>query len=259
MTTSTSHEQIQKPEERELENKEAELASLEANLIQRELDLATLRAELTDFEIQYLRTVGVLYAELDEIQAQIAEVRARRTPSDPGTQEQAARARTQAQESSQTARAIGEPKSKPTESLKKLFREVAKRVHPDLAGNDADRARRQRLMAEANRAYENGDDAKLQAILDEWETSPDSVEGEGVGPELIRVIRKLAQIQRRLVKIEAEMRQLSTSDLYKLWLKTDEAENQERDLLKEIASQVERDIDAARTRLAAIAENSAHA
>ena len=57
------------PEERELENKQAELASLEAELIQRELDLATLRAELAEFESRYLRTVGVLYAELDEIDA----------------------------------------------------------------------------------------------------------------------------------------------------------------------------------------------
>ena len=55
------------PEERELEKKKAEFASLEAELIQRELDLATLRAELRDFESRYLRTVGVLYAELDEI------------------------------------------------------------------------------------------------------------------------------------------------------------------------------------------------
>jgi hypothetical protein len=34
------------PEERELEKKKAELASLEAELIPRELDFATLRAEL---------------------------------------------------------------------------------------------------------------------------------------------------------------------------------------------------------------------
>ncbi len=257
MATSPSREQIQKPEERELENKKAELASLEVDLIQRELDLASLRAELTDFENQYLRKVGVLYAELDEIQARIAEAEARRTPSDLGAQEQAARARTQAQESSQTARALSEPKSKPTESLKKLFREVAKRIHPDLATNDADRARRQKLMAEANRAYEDGDEAKLQAILEDWETSPESVEGEGVGPELIRVIRKISQIQRRFVEIEAEMEQLSTSDLYQLWAKTEEAEKQGRDLFKEMASQVDQEIAAARKRLASIAENSA--
>jgi hypothetical protein len=257
VTTIASREQIQKPEERELENKKAELASLEADLIQRELDLATLRAELTSFENGYLGTVGLLYAELDQIKAQIAEADARRRPSDLGMQEAAARARTQAEESFQNARAIGESKSKLTESLKKLFREVAKLIHPDLATNDADRGRRQKLMAEANRAYEDGDEVRLQAILTEWETSPESFEGEGVGPELIRLIRKISQIQRRFVEIEAEMQQLSTSDLYQLWAKADELESEGRDLLKEIALQVEQEINAARKRLAAMGENSA--
>jgi hypothetical protein len=112
-------------------------------------------------------------------------------------------------------------------------------------------------MAAANRAYEDGDEAKLQAILIDWETSPESVEGEGVGAELIRVIHKISQIQRRFVEIEAEMQELKTSDVYQLWCRTEEATNQGRDLFKEMASQVEREINAARKRLAAVAENSA--
>jgi hypothetical protein len=68
-------------------------------------------------------------------------------PSDSKAQEQAIRARAQAQESSETAKDIAVPKPKPTENLKRLFREVAKRIHPDLATNDADRARREKLFA----------------------------------------------------------------------------------------------------------------
>ena len=156
----------------ELEKKQAELATLEAELIQRELDLATLRGELADFENRYIRTVGALYAELDEIEAQIAEAQARRKPSDSDAQGRPHRARAQAQESSETAREIAVPKPKPTENQKKLFREVAKRIHPDLATNDADRARREKLMAEVNLAYENGDEAKLGDILADWESQP---------------------------------------------------------------------------------------
>lgn len=244
------------PEERELEKKQAELAALEADLVQRELDLATLRAELADFERRYLRTVGILYAELDEIEAQIAEAEARGRPSDSKAQEQAARARAQAQESSETTRLIAEPKPKASENLKKLFREVAKRIHPDLASNDADRARRQALMAEVNLAYENGDETKLRSILADWETSPDTVEGEGVGAELIRVIRKIAQIQKRLADIELESQQLYQSDLYQLKAKADDAEKKGRDLLKEMASQVENQIDAARKRVRAVVKNA---
>jgi len=247
----------QTPEERELEKKKAELASLETELIQRELDLATLRAELADFESRYLRTVGVLYAELDHIEAQIAAAQARRRPRDSEAQEQAARARAQAQESFETARAVVEPRSKPTENLKKLFREVAKCIHPDLAGNEAVRGRRQQLMAEANLAYENGDEAKLRSILADWEASPDTVEGEGVGAELIRVIRKIAQIQKRLSEIESEIQQLNTSDLCQIRGKADEAETQGRYLLKEMASQLETQISKTRNDLMTVTETNA--
>jgi hypothetical protein len=248
----------QTPEELELQRKQAELAALEADLIQRELDLATLRAELAEFESRYLRTVGVLYAELDEIEAQIAEAQARRRPSDSEMQEQATRARARAQESSETAKDISVPKPKPTESLKRLFREVAKRIHPDLAANDTNRERREKLMAEVNLAYENGDEAKLRSILADWESSPDTVGGEGVGAELIRVIRKIAQIQKRLTDIDAEIQQLNTSDLYQLRAKAGEAEKQGRDLLKEMGSQVEQQVAAAKKRRAMEVDRNAN-
>jgi hypothetical protein len=248
----------QTPEERELEKKQAELAMLEAELIQLELDLVTLRAELTAFESRYLMTVGVLYAELDEIEAQIAEAQAGRRPKDSKVQEQAGRARAQAQESAKVASAVVEPKPQPTESLKKLFREVAKRIHPDLAANDVDRLRRQKLMAEANVAYENGDEARLRSILADWESGPEAIEGEGVGTELIRVIRKIAQIQRRLAEIEAKDQQLRASDLYQLKAKVDQAELRGRNQLKEMASQVAHQITDAKRRLAtATGENPA--
>lgn len=52
-------------------------------------------------------------------------------------------------------------------ALKRLYREVAKRVHPDLTVDDADRGRRQRLMADANQAFANGDADWLKEILEE--------------------------------------------------------------------------------------------
>jgi hypothetical protein len=57
------------PEEKELNKKKAELKTLEGELAQRELDLATLKAELHNFQNIYLSVVGIRHAELEEIEA----------------------------------------------------------------------------------------------------------------------------------------------------------------------------------------------
>lgn len=246
----------QTPEERELASKLEELAILEAELADRELELATAHGEMHAFEQRYLRIVGVRFAELDEIKAKIAQARARVSPDDRGAQEAASQARTQADESAKAAGATEEvertAKFEPSDSLKRLFREVAKRIHPDLADDEQDRIRRTRLMAEANRAYEEGDEAKLRAILDEWENSPESVKGEGAAAELVRAIRKIAQANTRLRGIEAELEHLGDSDMYQLMLKANEAEAEGRDLLAEMAETVVQQISAATHELAAV-------
>src|SRR5437762_1774685 len=189
----------QTPEERELAAMKADLAALEIQLAQRELDFATLRVELHAFEQRYLRIVGVKFAEIDDLEAQIAEALNRRTPSDETTRRRAEEARTKATESAAAAGAI-EPQAhaedfKPSDDLKRLYREIAKRIHPDLATDDAERAKRNQVMAEVNRAYADGDEARLRAILSEWETSPDAVTGKGIGAELVRTIRKIHQVE----------------------------------------------------------------
>jgi len=206
------------PEERELERKRAELAGLAAELADRELELATLRASLRAFEMQYLRIVGVKYAELDEIEAQIAEAEATQYPTDAEAGRRAEQARARARESGSAASIAQDSEERPrftaSERLKKLYREIARRLHPDLAGDESDRGRRTRLMAEANSAYEAGDEARLEAILREWETSPESVRGEGAGAELVRIIRRIAQAEARIQAIGAEIAQLRASELH---------------------------------------------
>ena len=119
---------------------------------------------------------------------------------------------------------------------------MARRIHPDLAVDDADRAKRQRLMADANRAYENGDEPRLRAILEEYESSPDSVFGHGTGVELVRVIRKIAQVKRRLAEIQSETDQIRASDLFELNKKVAEGAMQGRDVLNEMASAIQSQI-----------------
>jgi hypothetical protein len=216
---------------------------LDVEVAQRELDLVTLRAELNEFEREYLRVVGVKLAELDEIEARIAEAEARLKPKDDKAQERAQQARAQAQESAQSAgvaqEARPEGKFKPSDELKEFYRELAKRIHPDLATNEEERALRTKFMTEANLAYEQGDLARLREILREWESSPETVRGEGVGADLVRTIRKIAQMRRRLVAIQEQVEALRQSELYILWHKVLTAQGEGRNLLEEMALRVE--------------------
>ena len=241
-----------RPEENELRLKLLELADFEKELVEKELQLTGLRAELAAFERQYMGTVGVLYAELDEIAARIAELIAHRNPSNAQAQESAHQARKKAEESGS---AVGElalkagKNFKPSPELRNLYREVARRIHPDLATDAADRARRQRFMAQANSAYEQGDEARLKAILEEYESSPDTVTGGGVGAELVRAIRKIAQVKRRLVEIEGEMKLFMELELMELKNRVEEGTKQGRDILAEMARAVGLRIDEARSKL----------
>lgn len=246
----------QTPEERELEDKRAKLLTLETDVAQRELDLATLQRELRAFEGRYFRIVGVLYRELDELEAQIAEAQARRNAQDPELRARAATARAKATDTANATSVVlrrsKDAESAPSERLKKLYREAARRIHPDLATDDKERARRNRVMADANRAYEEGDEAKLCAILEEWHTSPEAVEGEGIGAELIRTIRKIHQVERRLTDIAVAIAKLKASELYELKQKVDTAQADGQDLLAQMAAQLKTQIAQARTRLDAL-------
>ena len=244
---STAINRRMSPEEEELAKKREELALLQAKLADRELFLTNLRTELSAFEGLYLRQVGVLYAELDEWNARAAELRAEEECTE-GARSAATHARTQAEESHAAVHGeAAEPKEfTPSSELKSLYREAAKRIHPDLATDEADRHKREQLMSEANAAYQRGDADALIKILEGYESSPESVQGEGVAADLVRVIRQIRQVESRLSQIEVEIANLSDSDIAKLRDKVEAAETEGRHLLAEMAEDVKRRVDIAR-------------
>ena len=56
----------------------------------------------------------------------------------------------------------------PSPSLRELYLEVVNNIHPDRAANEVDRALRERLMKEANAAFERGDAETLRKALEEY-------------------------------------------------------------------------------------------
>jgi uncharacterized protein (DUF342 family) len=98
-------------------------------------------------------------------------------------------------------------------------------------------------MAEANRAYEAGDVEALRRILDEYQDGADAVNGEGIGAELIRVIRQISQAKERVAAIERELAALRQSEIALLKKQAEEREYEGRDLLAELAAAVREQIE----------------
>src|SRR5439155_21788904 len=118
-------------------------------------------------------------------------------------------------------------------SLRKLYRQAILLLHPDRTLDGEEQKKRHLLTAEVNDAYARGDEERIRAILREWHASPESVQGDGPGAELVRVIRTIAQVEKRLKAIAVELDQLRQGESFKLKQAVEEAKASGRDLLKD--------------------------
>ena len=227
------------PEDIALAEKRDHLAAVRTRLAEREAELAQLRTQLKHFESRYFRQVGVLYAELDEIEARIAEREAELYDSD-AARRRAEEARRLAQETHEAAQGATEHPEEfdPPPSLKTLFREVAKRIHPDFACDDAEQQYFTLLMARANQAYSRGDAETLQRLLDDHREIHASIVGEAASAELLRITRQIQHAGRDLAALDVEQDALLASEIAQLHIDAEAAAREHRDLLAELATTI---------------------
>ena len=227
------------------------LDELESRLVEREAALAAFKAELRDLQDAYLDKMGAWQAQLAELDAAIAEaeIAAGLRSADDPDEDDDEEAAPDADSSSEPRACASRPA--PTDDLRRIFRDVAKAVHPDLGANDPARYRRHSLMAEANRAYANRDEDRLRLILRAWERSAD-VPPEDAADAASRLRRQTAEIEARLVAIEMEFAELKRSAIWQLRLKIDDARAQGWDLFAEMLMHIKREISRANARLAVL-------
>lgn len=220
-----------------------------------ELELATAQGELADFAHRYHSRVGSRIATLDMLQAELALRKAVRAPDNPLAKEAADAASARAEQSRQEQQRYQDASGQPAETkpfnpdadLKKLFRQVAQKIHPDRARDEQDRSWRTKLMAEANRAYRTGDTATLQEVLHLWQKGQPA-------EALLRSDRSLLEqqldrLKQRLAGIQRELDELYASRLYELFQAERQARKQARDLLAELENQFDLQIASIKVRL----------
>lgn len=236
---------IQKPDDEDLTALSSRAAELSAVLDERRAALAGLSADLETFRIRYRQEVGTLHEELDRLELAIAEAElgelAKRVSNGAEGPNQSA----------PTARPDPAPRFT-SDAVRRLFRDVAKAIHPDLARDEASRDRHHTLMVEANRAYVLGDEEELRRILQAWERSPEAVRGNDPEAARLRLIRRIGQLEEQIDRVAGEVNRVKDTPLWKLKVMVDEAANRGRDLVREMVGRLKRDIMVATNRLDAI-------
>jgi hypothetical protein len=233
------------PHDDDIAESRARLTALDVTLGERAAEIVRVKADLAAFKLRYRQDVGVLHEELDELERAIAEAElgeiSRRVESGAGDPASPPAA----PESEAPARFT-------SDAVRRLFRDVAKTIHPDLARDESTRDRRHALMAEANRAYALGDEDRLRWVLQAWERSPEAVQDSDPDATRLRLARRIEQIEEELTACAGELAALKESALWQLKAMVDEAAARGKDLVADTVRRLKRDIMAARNRLDAM-------
>ena len=231
--------------EHELDTLRARATELEARLDEQQAALSRTRAGLDAFRISYRQQVGLLHEELDRLELALAE-------AELGILKERLGEGADATPAAPAIDRLDAPPRFTTDAVRKLFRDVAKAIHPDLAHDEDARDRRHTLMIEANRAYALGDEEQLRAILAAWERSPEAVTGTDREAMQLRLVRRITLLEEQLAMVAAELSTLEESSLWKLKDMVDEEAARGKDLITDMVRRLKRDILVATNRLDAL-------
>jgi hypothetical protein len=248
------------PGAEELVRRKAELLVLSRQLLERERGLAAFRSELHAFETSYRKALGARYARLDELAERLDETALgdRPLPGEPDEDDDGPADRYPGQGlpgGQNWAWGDREPDREPErravvgDDAKRLFRQLARLIHPDLAGDAQERERRTNLMVAANDAYEQGDVAALERMLADWHASPEAVTGSGAAAELERTLRRIAQVEASMRRIDEELAELDASAMGWLRRRVEKAAREGWDLLAHMVRELDRQISEAQLEL----------
>lgn len=232
----------------EIEQKRSELARVWA-------ELRALRREMDDFAVLYNRTIGPLEAQLDTIRQQIEALQFQDLPSINldlrsvwGSEYESVEAqyrRAMDPNASPKPKKIS-AKASPsaTETLKTLYRQLARQFHPDTTTDPAEKARLTVIMAQINAAYRAKNIEELYKIANR-KPEPQSApiyKPPSTFSELLELSKKLDE---EIAWVKSEKLRLLASPLMALKIEYSLARSRGRDLLQEIAVKVRADLEAA--------------
>ncbi|MDX2601799.1 J domain-containing protein [Streptomyces caniscabiei] len=254
-----------RPEER----LERAVRAAEQALIEYEIAVETFRVEVENFSRLHHQKLGPMYARLDELDAQIAEAKAARTGDPEDVRKaQEARARVMPMPGVEelfhgwmdseglfpeaaamlTDQPVRSPERvRPSDEARRLYRELVRKAHPDLARDDKERERRDEFIARVNAAYGRGDEVLLRELSEEWAAGPVPEERRpSRAEELYARLEWLAQRKELLALLARELEEGAIGSMLRI------APDDPDRLLDEIADQLLAEVAQRETELAGL-------
>lgn len=247
------------------------VGAAEHALIELEIAVETFRVEVENFSRLHHQRLGPMYARLDELDAQIAEARAARS-GDPEDLRKAQEARAMVMPmpgveelfhdwvdsdglspeaaAMLTHQPVRAPKRvRPSEEARKLYRELVRKAHPDLAQDEQERIRRDEFIVRVNAAYGLGDEAQLKELSNEWAAGPvPSAPRPSESEELYARLEWLAQRKELLTVVARELEEGAIGAMLRM------APDDPDRLLEEIAEQLLAQVAEREAELAALVQ-----
>ncbi|MFC5719705.1 hypothetical protein ACFP1Z_05860 [Streptomyces gamaensis] len=249
---------------------EQAVRAAEQALIEFEIAVETFRVEVENFSRLHHERLGPLYARLEELDAAVAEAVAART-GDAEDLRRAREARLAAQPLPGVAELFGglpetdagapreeraapgeQPvpaprRVRPSDGARRAYRELIRKAHPDLAADEAERARREAFVVRVNAAYADGDEALLGELAAEWAAGP-APEPRPLdrAEELAARLEWLARRKELLAVLAAELEESAIASMLRM------APDDPDGLLEEIARGLREQLAEREARLAAL-------
>ncbi|MEV7613070.1 hypothetical protein [Streptomyces sp. NPDC089799] len=248
---------------------ERAVRAAEQALIEFEIAVETFRVEVENFSRLHHRKLGPMYSRLDELDALIAEARAERS-GDPEDLRRAREARALvmpmpgveelfhdwlgsdgiAEDAAAmlTEQPVQPPERvRPSEEARRLYRELVRQAHPDLAQEDAERERRDAFLVKANAAYARGDEQLLRELAAEWAAGPaPEAARPSEAEELYARLEWLAQRKEMLALVARELEDSAIGAMLRM------APEDPDGLLDEIAGQLRTQVSEREAELAGL-------
>ncbi|MFH9005626.1 hypothetical protein ACH4E5_20645 [Streptomyces afghaniensis] len=217
---------------------ERAVRAAEQALIEYEIAVETFRVEVENFSRLHEQKLGPLYARLEELDARILEARAARSgDAEDRRRAEEARARLAPIPGVEellhgwmddsglfpeavamlTDQAVRPPQRvRPSEEARKLYRELARKAHPDLAQEEKERERREEFITRVNAAYARGDEAQLRELAEEWAKGPELKRVPSRAEELYARLEWLAQRKELLALLAKELEESAIGHMLQL-------------------------------------------